>query len=277
MWFFIYVFLGLICGFITKSMNEEKGYEGGFWWGFFLDILGIIVIAVRPYNPDRNKVTKAGHNSDVKKNDDPYGLYLKTDFMRTEIMSGSEIAEWLQEKGFGEYIQTFKDNDLMDVKIMKSLTDDDLEKLGIASMGKRKTLLLLFSNELFKETKVEGEKDSYVIQDAKTLSGVNGQIPKKTYWCRNDLKSVIIADGVHYIGVEAFKGCENLNCVVLPVSISSIDNSAFENCPKLERIRFLGNKQQWALVRRGLCWNNNAASDFRISVKADDGSDILLK
>ena len=56
MWFLIYIILGLICGFVTKSMNEEKGYTGGFWWGFFLDILGIIVIAVRPYtcrNPGR--------------------------------------------------------------------------------------------------------------------------------------------------------------------------------------------------------------------------------
>lgn len=275
MWFFIYIILGLICGFVTKSMNEEKGYEGGFWWGFFLDILGIIVIAVRPYNPDRNK-SKDAHIPVTRKDNDPYGLYVKTDFMRTEIMTEDEIDEWFKEKGYEDYLQSFKDNDLLDVKILKSLTEDDLEKLGITSMGKRKALLLLFSNELYKETEYEGEKDSYVIQDVQTLSGVNGQIQKKTYWNRNDLKSVIIEEGIHYIGVEAFKGCKNLKCVILPVSISSIDNSAFEDCPNLERIRFLGNKQQWALVRRGLCWDNNVSPDFKISVRSKDGSDIIL-
>lgn len=276
MWFLIYIILGLICGFVTKSMNEEKGYTGGFWWGFFLDILGIIVIAVRPYNPDRNKATKDGHNSAEKKNDDPWGLYVKSDFQRTEIMSEDEITEWLKSKGYGEYVQAFKDNDLMDAKILKVLTENDLEKLGISSMGKRKALLLLLSNELFKETEYEGEKDNYVIMDGQTIGGVNGQILKRTYWSRNDLKSIVIEDGIHYIGVEAFQGCNNLKSVVLPVSLSSIDNSAFENCPNLERIRFLGNKQQWALVRRGLCWNNNVAPGFKIAVKSKDGSDILL-
>ena len=277
MWFVIYIIVGLVCGFVTKTMNEEKGYDGGFLWGFFLTILGIIVVAVRPYNPDKNKDTKNDYHSRERKNDDPYGLYVKSDFLRSENMSEDEISEWLNEKGFGEYVQTFKDNDLMDVKLLKSLTDSDLEKLGIASMGKRKSLLYLLANEMYKKMEFEGEKDDFVIEDGQVLGGVNGQILKRTYWCRNNLESVIIQDGIHYIGVEAFQGCNNLKSVVLPVTISSIDNSAFEDCPKLERIRFLGNKQQWALVKRGLCWNKNVAPNFKISVKANDGSDVLLK
>jgi hypothetical protein len=39
-----------IFGAITKGINEQKGYEGGFWWGFFLGVIGIIVVACRqPY------------------------------------------------------------------------------------------------------------------------------------------------------------------------------------------------------------------------------------
>lgn len=38
-----------IFGAITKAINENKGYEGGFWWGFFLGVIGIIVVAVRPH------------------------------------------------------------------------------------------------------------------------------------------------------------------------------------------------------------------------------------
>lgn len=47
---FAYIFVGIICGLITNSMNQNKGYDSGFAWGFFLGIIGIIVVAVRPYN-----------------------------------------------------------------------------------------------------------------------------------------------------------------------------------------------------------------------------------
>ena len=39
-----------IFGAITKAINEQKGHEGGFWWGFFLGVTGIIIVALRqPY------------------------------------------------------------------------------------------------------------------------------------------------------------------------------------------------------------------------------------
>ncbi len=50
--FFVIIIVGIICGFISKSINESKGYDGGFWWGFLLSIIGIIVVAVRPFNKD---------------------------------------------------------------------------------------------------------------------------------------------------------------------------------------------------------------------------------
>lgn len=50
------IIIGLIiCGFITKEINSNKGYQGGFAWGFFLGIVGIIIVAVRPYHPDYKK------------------------------------------------------------------------------------------------------------------------------------------------------------------------------------------------------------------------------
>lgn len=48
--------LNAILGFVTKSISESKGYEGGFWWGFLLGILGIIVVAVRPTQPDESTI-----------------------------------------------------------------------------------------------------------------------------------------------------------------------------------------------------------------------------
>ena len=37
-----------IFGTTTRRMSRSKGYEGGFAWGFFLGVIGIIVVAVRP-------------------------------------------------------------------------------------------------------------------------------------------------------------------------------------------------------------------------------------
>ena len=51
-WVYLIVTLIEACifGAITKAINENKGYDGGFWWGFFLGVIGIIVVAVRqPY------------------------------------------------------------------------------------------------------------------------------------------------------------------------------------------------------------------------------------
>ena len=46
--------ISIIFGLITASMNYNKGYQGGFFWGFFLGILGIIIVAVRPFNVQNN-------------------------------------------------------------------------------------------------------------------------------------------------------------------------------------------------------------------------------
>lgn len=44
------IIVSCIFGFITKTMNENKGYEGGFAWGFWLNLIGVIVVACKPDN-----------------------------------------------------------------------------------------------------------------------------------------------------------------------------------------------------------------------------------
>ena len=43
-----YVIMGVIFGFITKYIANSKGYDGGFAWGFWLGIIGILVVGFRP-------------------------------------------------------------------------------------------------------------------------------------------------------------------------------------------------------------------------------------
>ncbi len=45
------IILMIVFGLITKNINTKKGYDGGFAWGFFLGIIGIIVVAVRSNAP----------------------------------------------------------------------------------------------------------------------------------------------------------------------------------------------------------------------------------
>lgn len=51
-----------------------------------------------------------------------------------------DIAKWLADIDLGQYADIFTDNDI-DFDILQDLTDADLEKLGVLSMGHRKRLL----------------------------------------------------------------------------------------------------------------------------------------
>ena len=53
----------IICGAISEKINREKGYDGGFAWGFLLCVLGIVVTAVRPYR--QTNETRNNNVSDV--------------------------------------------------------------------------------------------------------------------------------------------------------------------------------------------------------------------
>lgn len=52
----------------------------------------------------------------------------------------------------------------------------------------------------------------------------------------DDIKTVIISDGVTSIGRSAFLGCNSLTDVTLPDSLTSIGNFAFMNCENLSNI-----------------------------------------
>lgn len=45
--FIIGIGVSCIFGAITKTINGNKGYDGGFAWGFWLGVIGIIVVSCR--------------------------------------------------------------------------------------------------------------------------------------------------------------------------------------------------------------------------------------
>jgi class 3 adenylate cyclase/predicted ATPase len=56
-----------------------------------------------------------------------------------------QIANWLKKLGLSEYAERFAENHI-DFTILGDLTDQDLEKIGVASLGHRRKLLRAISN-----------------------------------------------------------------------------------------------------------------------------------
>jgi len=51
-----------------------------------------------------------------------------------------QVTEWLQSLGLSEYADRFVENDI-DISILPELTDQDLEKIGVVSLGHRRKIL----------------------------------------------------------------------------------------------------------------------------------------
>jgi hypothetical protein len=51
-----------------------------------------------------------------------------------------QIADWVEKLGMSEYARCFAENDI-DLTILPEFTDQDLEKIGIASLGHRHKIL----------------------------------------------------------------------------------------------------------------------------------------
>ena len=64
-----------------------------------------------------------------------------------------QIAGWLEKLGMSEYAQRFAENDI-DFTILSDLTDQDLEKIGVASLGHRRKLLRVIAD--FKDVEKGG-------------------------------------------------------------------------------------------------------------------------
>src|SRR6267154_1383571 len=52
----------------------------------------------------------------------------------------TDLAEWLGRCGLSQYAKTFAENNI-DYSVLPDLTENDLEKLGVSSLGHRKKLL----------------------------------------------------------------------------------------------------------------------------------------
>ena len=107
-------------------------------------------------------------------------------------------------------------------------------------------LLCLFSfSAIHAENKWEREPDGtewYLSVDGTLTVSKEGDMPNydegETPWDfqRDDIKKIVIKEGVTRIGDYAFAGCQNLTSVEIPNSVKSIGVRAFVECIKLPSI-----------------------------------------
>ena len=82
----------------------------------------------------------------------------------------------------------------------------------------------------------------YISNGVLNISG-SGAIPSlygmdSTTWMpyRDQIREIVIEDGVMSVGFGAFNGCGNLKRVSFPDSVRQLAGGAFYNCPKLDRV-----------------------------------------
>ncbi len=51
-----------------------------------------------------------------------------------------DVVTWLRDLGLERYTQAFRDNDI-DLELVRVLTEDDLERIGVTSLGARRKIL----------------------------------------------------------------------------------------------------------------------------------------
>lgn len=75
-----------------------------------------------------------------------------------------------------------------------------------------------------------------VLEGKVTVSGKIRTLESEQFSCREDIREVVLEDGVKNIGDGAFSYCPELVRVVIPESVGYIAANAFEGCEKLREI-----------------------------------------
>ncbi len=94
---------------------------------------------------------------------------------------------------------------------------------------------------------------------------------ESSYWFdfKDDIKKIVIEDGVTLISEFAFYGCNNLEEITIPSSVINIKNNAFYYCSSLNEVNYSSTKENWNAILLGS--NNEALLDATLNCLSSGG------
>ena len=57
---------GVVCGLVCQAIASSRHMDGGFWWGFFLGIIGVIIVTVRANDKQTTSLLSSIFENQVK-------------------------------------------------------------------------------------------------------------------------------------------------------------------------------------------------------------------
>ena len=100
---FSYAFFGIIWGLATQSIGKSRGHQNCFWWGFFLGLIGlIVVVCLNPKTNNQNNLIDNIDALDKLKRLQENGAITKEEFEENKkvLLNGIENKE---NKNYGKY------------------------------------------------------------------------------------------------------------------------------------------------------------------------------
>ena len=98
-----YTLFGIIWGFATQSIGKSKGHQNCFWWGFFLGLIGlIVVVCLNPKTINQNNLFDNIDALDKLQRLKENGAITEEEFEENKkiLLNGIENKE---DKNYGKY------------------------------------------------------------------------------------------------------------------------------------------------------------------------------
>lgn len=106
------------------------------------------------------------------------------------------------------------------------------------------------SHELHPDTKVICDSALANCENMKSIVIPDGivNLGQGVFYDCDALTNVVIPDGITTIGRSAFCSCEGLTSIVLPDSLKMIEEFAFSDCINLKDVYYTGSQESWAKI-----------------------------
>lgn len=102
-----------------------------------------------------------------------------------------------------------------------------------------------------------GDKKIDVLEIPEEVTSINGYA-----FQGGDFSTVILPETLKALPFSVFENCKNLKNIVIPVSLTKINNKAFMYCSILTNIYYMGNADDWKKIE--IDYNNNALNDATV-------------